>query len=49
MHRGYNMGGKAKIAKKVSNFEDHAENFFSDKKVHFYKKGFHETYSTIVT
>jgi hypothetical protein len=38
-----------KIAKKVSDFGDHAENFYSDKTVHFFNVGFHEMYSTIVT
>jgi hypothetical protein len=38
-----------KIAKKISDFGDHAENFYSDKTVHFFNVGFHEMYSTIVT
>ena len=49
MNRTYNKGARPKMTKIVPNFEDHAEKFYSDKKVHFYKKGFHETYSTIVT
>ena len=49
MKRAYNKGEKPKIAKKVSNFEDHAENFYSDKTVHFYNIGFHATYSAIAT
>ena len=49
MKRAYNKGARPKIKKKVSNFEDHAENFYSDKTVHFYNMGFHEIYSTIIT
>ena len=37
------------MTKIVSNFEDHAEKFYSDKKVHFYNMGFRATYSLIVT
>ena len=37
------------IPKKVSNFEEHAENFYSVKIVYFYKMGYHAIYSTIVT
>jgi hypothetical protein len=42
------------LKKKVSNFEDHAENFYSDKTVHlgtvhFFNMGLHETYSVIDT
>jgi hypothetical protein len=33
MNRAYNKREKLNIAKKVSNFEDHAENFYSDKTV----------------
>jgi hypothetical protein len=33
MNRAYNKAARPKIAKKVSNFEDHAENFHA---VHFY-------------
>jgi hypothetical protein len=53
MNRTYNWpkikGDRPKIAKKVSNFEDHAENFYSDKTVHFFNVGFRATYSIIVT
>jgi hypothetical protein len=49
MNRAYNKGARLKIAKKVSNFEDRAENFYSDKTVHFYNMKFHATYSAIVT
>jgi len=35
--------------KKVSNFEDHTKNFYSDKTVHSYNTGFHATYALIVT
>jgi hypothetical protein len=49
MNRTYNKGARPKIAKKVSNFEDHAENFYSDNMVHFYNIRFRETYSIIVT
>ena len=44
MNRAY-KGSRAKTVKKVSNFEDHAENFYSDKTVHFYNMGFHAIYS----
>jgi heme exporter protein D len=49
MKRAYNKGAKPKIKKKVSNFEDHAENFYSDKTVHFYNMGSHGIYFIIVT
>jgi hypothetical protein len=45
----YNKGARPKIRKKVSNFEDHAENFYSDKAVHFYNMGFHAIYFIKVT
>jgi hypothetical protein len=47
MNRTYNKGVRPKIAKKVSNFEDHAENFYSDKMFHFYNMVFRATYSTV--
>ena len=37
-----------KTMKIVSNFEDHGENFYSDKTVHFYNIGFLQKYSLIV-
>jgi hypothetical protein len=46
MNRAYN---KPKNVKKVSNFEDHAENFYSNKTVHLYNMPFHAIYSVIVT
>ena len=49
MNRTYNKGARPKMTKKVSNFEDHAENFYSDKTVHFYNMGFHAIYSILVT
>jgi hypothetical protein len=49
MKRAYNKEARPKIANKVSNLEDHAENFYSDKTVHFYNMGFQTTYSSIVT
>ena len=49
MKRAYNKGARPKIAKKVSNFEDHAENFYSNKTFRFYNMGFHSIYSKIVT
>ena len=49
MNRTCNKGARPKFPKKVSNFEDHAENFYSDKTVHFYNMGFHAIYSIIVT
>jgi hypothetical protein len=49
MKRTYNKGVKLKIKKKVSNFEDHAENFYSDETVHFYNMGFHAISFIIVT
>jgi hypothetical protein len=49
MKRTYNKGAKPKMTKKLSNFEDNAENFYSDKTVHFYNMRFHATYSAIVT
>jgi hypothetical protein len=49
MNRAYNKREKPKIVKKVSNFEDQTEKFYSDKTVHFYNIGFHTTYSAIVT
>jgi hypothetical protein len=48
-NRVYNKGARPNIPKKVSNFEDHTENFYSDKRIHFYNMGFHATYSTLVT
>jgi hypothetical protein len=39
MNWAYNKGERPKIPKKVSNFEDHTENFYSDKAVHFFKMG----------
>ena len=41
MKRTYKKGAGHKIAKKVSSFEDHAENFYSDKAVHFFNMEFH--------
>ena len=49
MKRAYNKEARHKIEKKVSDFEDHAECFYSDKTVHFYNMGFHATCSTTVT
>ncbi len=49
MNRAYNKGARPKTVKKVSNFEDHTNNFYSEKTVNFYNMGFHATYSTIVT
>jgi hypothetical protein len=49
MNRAYNIGERLKTVKKVSNFEDHAENFYSDKPVHFYNMRFHAAYSAIDT
>ena len=49
MNRSYNKETIPKTMKKVSNFEDHGENFYSDKKVHFYNMGFLPKYSLIVT
>jgi hypothetical protein len=49
MNRAYNKWARLKIAKKVSNFEDHAENFYSNKTFRFYNMGFHSIYSKIVT
>ena len=49
MNRAYNKGASPKTVKKVSNFEDITNNFYSDKTVHFYNMGFNATYSTIVT
>ena len=48
MKRAYNKRARPKIAKKASNFEDHAENFYSDKTVHLYNMGFQTTYSSII-
>ena len=48
MNRAFNKGDRPKISNKVSNFEDHAENFYSDKKVHFYNMRYRATYSIIV-
>jgi hypothetical protein len=45
MNRTYNKEARLKIAKKVSNFENRAENFYSDKTAHFYNMGFHAIYS----
>ena len=41
MNQAYKKGERPKIAKKLSNFEDHTENFINT--------GFHATYSAIVT
>jgi hypothetical protein len=49
MNREYIKGARHKIAKKVSNFEDHAKNFHSDKTVHFFNLRSHAAYSAIVT
>jgi hypothetical protein len=49
MNRACNKGDGPKSVKKVSNFEDLSENFFSDKTVHIYNMGFYATYSTIIT
>jgi hypothetical protein len=49
MNRTFNKGARSKMTKKVSNFEDHAEKFYSDKKVHFYNMEFRATYSIKVT
>ncbi len=38
-----------KIPKKVSNFEDLSENFYSGKTVYFYNLGFYAIYFIIVT
>jgi hypothetical protein len=48
INRAYKRA-RPKTVKKVSNFEDHTNNFYSDKTVHFYNMGFHSTYSTVVT
>jgi hypothetical protein len=47
MNRTYNKGARPKIRKKVSNFEDHGENFYSDKMFHFNNMVFRGTYSTV--
>ena len=49
MNRTCNKGTRPKNVKKVSNFQDHTKNFYSDKTVHFYNIGFHAIYSKIVT
>jgi hypothetical protein len=49
MNQAYNKGAIPKNVKKVSNFQDHTKNFYSDKTVHFYNKGFHAIYSKILT
>jgi hypothetical protein len=49
MNRAYNKEARPKNVKKVSNFEDHTKNFYSDKTVHFYNMGFHAIYSKLVT
>ncbi len=49
MNRAYIKGDRPKNGKKVSNFEDHTENFYSNKTVHFYNMGCHAIYSIIVT
>jgi hypothetical protein len=49
MNQTYNKGARPKMTKIVSNFEDHAEKFYSDKRVHFYNMGFRATYAIIVT
>jgi hypothetical protein len=48
MKRIFNKGARPKMTKIVSNFEDHSEKFYSDKRVHFYNLGFRATYSSIV-
>ena len=40
MNRAYNKGVRLKNGKKGSNFEGHAENFYSDKTNHFYNMRF---------
>jgi 7-keto-8-aminopelargonate synthetase-like enzyme len=49
MNRAYNKGVRLNIAKKLSNFEEHAENFYSDKTIHFYNMGFHAICSIMAT
>ena len=49
MNWAYNKGDMSKIHKIVSDFEDHAENVYSDKVTHTYNKELHERYSTIIT
>jgi hypothetical protein len=49
MKRAYYNGERPKNDEKSIEFDDHAENFYSDKTVHFYHMGFHATYSAIVT
>ena len=49
MNWAYYKGDRPKSVKKVSNFEDHTNNFYSDKMVHFYNIGFHAIYSKLVT
>ena len=48
MNRLYNKGAIPKTMNKVSQFEDHGGNFYSDKTVHFYNMGFLPKYSSIV-
>jgi hypothetical protein len=49
MNRTCNKGARPKNVKKVSNFEDHTNNFYSDKTIHSYNIRFHAKYSFIVT
>jgi hypothetical protein len=49
MNRAYHKGTWPKMMKIVSNFEEYAENFYSEKTVHFYNMGFHAVYSAIIT
>ena len=49
MNRTYNKGARPKMTKKGSNFEDHAENFYSDKTVNFFNMRFHAIYSLLVS
>ena len=43
MNRAYNKGTRPKNVKKVSNFEDHTYNFYSDKTLYSYNMRFHAT------
>jgi hypothetical protein len=49
MNLACNKGARPKNVKKVSNFQDHTKNFYSDQTVHFYNIGFHAIYTKIVT
>ncbi len=49
MNQTCNKGARPKNVKKISNYVDLSENFYSDKTFHFYKIGFHAIYSKIVT